>query len=63
MYEVFEFAVARITGGSADAFLGTQGDVWDPQWDMTWCLIGATVMLLFFTGIHDRALARLNPRP
>jgi putative membrane protein len=62
MYELFEFAVARATGASADAFLGTQGDVWDTQWDMTWCLIGSTCMLLFFTGIHDRALARLNPR-
>jgi putative membrane protein len=62
MYEIFEFAVARASGAGADAFLGTQGDVWDTQWDMTWCLIGATCMLLFFTGIHDRALARLDPR-
>jgi putative membrane protein len=63
MYEIFEFAVARASGASADAFLGTQGDAWDTQWDMTFCLIGAACMLLFFTGIHDRALARLNPRP
>jgi len=66
MYEIFEFAVARATGSGADAFLGTQGDVWDTQWDMTWCLIGATCMLLFFTRIHDRALAaqaRSEPRP
>ena len=60
MYELFEFAAAKITGTAADAFLGTQGDVWDTQWDMTWCLIGALTMLLFFTGIHDRALSKLK---
>ena len=57
LYELFEFAAAKITGTAADAFLGSQGDVWDTQWDMTWCLIGATCMLLFFTRLHDRALA------
>jgi putative membrane protein len=62
MYELFEFAAAKLTGTAADAFLGGQGDVWDTQWDMTWCLIGSTVMLLFFTGLHDRALEKLKLR-
>ena len=62
MYELFEFATAKVTGAAADAFLGSQGDVWDTQWDMTFCLIGATTMLLFFTGIHDRALAKESAR-
>lgn len=62
MYELFEFAAAKITGSAADAFLGGQGDVWDTQWDMTWCLIGATCALLFFTRIHDRALGKLPGR-
>ena len=60
LYELFEFAAAKGTGTAADAFLGTQGDVWDTQWDMTWCLIGASVMLLFFTRVHDRALGKLK---
>ena len=60
LYELFEFAAAKVTGTTADAFLGSQGDVWDTQWDMTWCLIGATCMLLFFTRIHDRALSKLK---
>ena len=60
MYELFEFAMAKAMGAASDAFLGSQGDVWDTQWDMTYCLIGATCMLLFFTGIHDRALAKLH---
>ena len=62
LYELFEFAAAKLTGSAADAFLGAQGDVWDTQWDMTWCLIGATCALLFFTGIHDRALEKLKLR-
>ncbi|MBZ5619163.1 MAG: DUF2238 domain-containing protein [Acidobacteriia bacterium] len=62
LYELFEFAAAQITGTAADAFLGAQGDVWDTQWDMTWCLIGATCALLFFTGLHDRALAKQKLR-
>jgi putative membrane protein len=62
MYELFEFAAAKLTGSAADAFLGGQGDVWDTQWDMTWCLIGLSVALLFFTGLHDRALEKLKLR-
>ena len=58
LYELFEFAAAKATGTAADAFLGTQGDVWDTQWDMTFCLIGAACAVLFLTRIHDRALAR-----
>ncbi|HXK06721.1 MAG TPA: DUF2238 domain-containing protein [Verrucomicrobiae bacterium] len=60
LYELFEFAAAKITGTAADAFLGSQGDVWDTQWDMTWCLIGASCALLLFSRVHDRALAKLN---
>jgi putative membrane protein len=58
MYELFEFAAAKVTGTAADAFLGAQGDVWDTQWDMTFCLIGATCALLFFSRVHDRALSK-----
>jgi putative membrane protein len=58
MYELFEFAMAKVTGGAADAFLGSQGDVWDTQWDMTFRLMGVTCMLLFFASVHDRALGK-----
>jgi len=60
LYELFEFAAARLTGTAADAFLGTQGDPWDTQWDMTFCLIGATCALAFFTRLHDRALRAIG---
>jgi putative membrane protein len=58
MYELFEFAAAKITGTAADAFLGSQGDVWDTQWDMTWCMIGAICSLVFLSRFHDPALAK-----
>jgi len=55
-YELVEFAAAKATGGAADAFLGTQGDPWDTQWDMSFCLFGATAALLLFSRLHDAAL-------
>lgn len=45
-YEILEFIVAMCSGSSAEAFLGTQGDIWDTQWDMLCAFIGAIVALL-----------------
>ena len=59
MYELFEFAAAKFTGTAADAFLGSQGDVWDTQWDMTFCLIGSITALVLISKMHDRALQTL----
>jgi len=59
-YEILEFASARLTGSAADAFLGTQGDPWDTQWDMTFCFIGATCAVVLMSRLHDRALAKLH---
>ena len=60
LFEMFEWWVALIMGGSADAFLATQGDIWDTQWDMFLALCGATVSLLLLTRLHDRHLHRLT---
>jgi putative membrane protein len=60
VYELFEFAVAKATGTAADAFLGSQGDPWDTQWDMTMCLIGCNVALLLFSRWQDRQIAKLS---
>ena len=59
-YEFFEWAAAVTGGESAEAFLGTQGDVWDTQWDMFMALIGAIVSQLVLSRVHDRALAKLG---
>jgi putative membrane protein len=58
-YEFIEWGAAVLGGESADAFLGTQGDVWDTQWDMFFALIGAITAQLTLSKAHDRALQRL----
>jgi len=57
LYELIEWATALIGGGSAEAFLGTQGDPWDAQWDMFLCLVGALASQLLLSRMHDRQLA------
>lgn len=57
-YEFVEWFTALATGDSATAFLGTQGDPWDTQWDMLMALIGSVVAQLAFARMHDAQLAR-----
>ena len=59
-YELIEWWVAELTGESAEAFLGTQGYVWDTQSDMFLALIGACAALLLLSRWHDRQLRQLN---
>lgn len=59
-YELIEWLAAVIGGGSSEAFLGTQGDVWDTQTDMAMALVGAICALLFCARWHDRQLQRLH---
>lgn len=58
-YELLEWAAAALTGEKADAFLGTQGDVWDTQKDMLLALIGAITAQLTLGKLHDRQLDAL----
>jgi putative membrane protein len=45
------------------AFLGTQGDEWDAQWDMFLALAGAVVALLVASRAHDASMAKVpGPR-
>ena len=60
LFEMFEWWVALIMGGSADAFLALQGDVWDTQWDMFLALCGAIISLLLLSRLHDRQLRNLE---
>jgi putative membrane protein len=55
-YEFIEWWAALIGGIAAESFLGTQGDVWDTQWDMFLCLCGAAVSLALCSRRHDREL-------
>jgi putative membrane protein len=61
-YELIEWFTAVTQGSAADDFLGTQGDPWDTQTDMLFALIGAIVAVGFFSGLHDRSLAKLFAR-
>jgi putative membrane protein len=58
-YEFIEGGVALVMGMEADAFLATQGDVWDTQWDMFLALLGALAAQGLLSRLHDRQLARL----
>ena len=60
-YELVEWWVALASGDAAQAFLGTQGDVWDTQWDMLLALCGAIVAQALLANIHDRQLGAGNP--
>jgi len=55
-YEFVEWWAAVAGGSAADAFLGTQGDTWDTQWDMFMALVGAVIAQLVLAGRHDADL-------
>lgn len=58
-YEFIEWwAALLLDPAGGDAFLGTQGDIWDAQEDMLFALIGASVGLLTLSRVHDRSMAK-----
>lgn len=61
-YELIEWLTAVTSGESAEAFLGTQGYVWDTQTDMAWALSGAVVALVVLSRLHDRSLQEIANR-
>lgn len=59
-YELIEWWVAAATGEGAEAFLGTQGYVWDTQSDMMLALIGAITALIFLSSIQNKQIAQVE---
>jgi len=59
-YELVEWWAALLLGQGADAFLGSQGDPWDTQWDMFMALLGAVLAQLTLARLQDRQLGRLG---
>lgn len=55
-YELIEWWVALLSGEGADAFLGTQGYIWDTQSDMAMALIGAVCALILLSKYHDKQI-------
>ena len=59
-YELIEWWVALATGEDAEAFLGTQGYIWDTQSDMALALIGAISSLFLLSGLHNNQLKKYS---
>ena len=58
-YELIEWWVALASGEDAEAFLGTQGYVWDTQSDMALALIGAISALVLLDKLHDKQMREI----
>jgi putative membrane protein len=60
LYEIFEWLASLSNPADTEAFLGTQGYIWDTQTDMFWCLIGSIVALILLTKLHNKYLLRIG---
>lgn len=61
LYEIFEWLASLSNPSDTEAFLGTQGYIWDTQTDMFFCLIGSVVAIIALAGLHDRYLRKIDP--
>jgi putative membrane protein len=59
LYEIFEWLASLSSPADTEAFLGTQGYVWDTQTDMLFCLIGSVVAVILLTKLHNKYLSRI----
>lgn len=60
VYELVEWLISALDESAGDSFLGTQGDVWDTQSDMLFCLIGALAAILMMGKIHNKAIDKIK---
>ena len=63
LYELIEWLVAVLSKKAAEAFLGTQGYLWDTQSDMAYALLGAVLALVMLSRTHDRQISKLIADP
>jgi putative membrane protein len=60
-WELLEWWTTLIVASDVGvAFLGSQGDVWDAQWDMLLALVGAVISLVALGGLHDRSMKHVS---
>ncbi|WP_026730748.1 DUF2238 domain-containing protein [Flavobacterium denitrificans] len=59
-YEFIEWFVSLATGDGGDAFLGTQGDVWDTQSDMLFATIGAITALILLSKLQNKKIQEID---
>jgi len=60
LYEIFEWVASLSNPTDTEAFLGTQGYIWDTQTDMLWCLIGSIAALILLTKLHNKYLSKIG---
>ena len=60
LYEIIEWLASLTDPTDTEAFLGTQGYIWDTQTDMFWCLIGALAAVVLLTKLHNKYLAKIG---
>jgi putative membrane protein len=60
LYEIFEWVASLSNPTDTEAFLGTQGYIWDTQTDMLWCLIGSIVAIILLTKLHNKYLSKIG---
>jgi len=60
LYEIIEWLASLSDPTDTEAFLGTQGYIWDTQSDMFLCLIGSILALILLTRLHNRYLSRIG---
>ena len=61
LYEIIEWLASIISKGkkASTEFLGTQGDIWDAQWDMSLTLVGSIFALIIFSKLHNKLLGKI----
>ncbi len=62
IYEIIEWLASLSNPADTEAFLGTQGYIWDTQTDMFWCLVGAVIALILLSRLHDAGLLRIRKK-
>jgi len=60
LYEIIEWLASLSNPADTEAFLGTQGYIWDTQTDMFWCLMGSVVALILLTRLHNKYLSGIG---
>jgi putative membrane protein len=54
------WATYLVAADVGQAFLGSQGDIWDAQWDMFLAMVGAMIAMVLFNRWHDRSMKRVT---
>lgn len=60
LFELLEFGAAVAFGSGADNYLGSQGDIWDAQWDILFCGVGTILSLLILSPVHNAQIRKLE---